>query len=213
MSDTQNSSGWFGDFSSALMHHAGNPIYGGFQLWDNALTRALQAMAPGSQLANWSAGQTNAFNNVVDNRESSYQATTPTNTASLAGATLGELAPWALGAGASKFIPGLLGPFANGITRAGDAAASTPALASSPMAQIMANEGVKGMMFGAPQPITDSSNYWSDKGDQLWQWAAMGGLTGPIAGGPQFAPQIGDALTKWGQYLPVAQPLMGGFGL
>ena len=109
MATQSNPNGWLSDFGNAFVHHLVNPVYGAFQAWDNALTGGLQAIAPNSSLANWSAGQTAAFNNAVTNRENSYQSQVPDNTASMTGAFLGDLLPW------------MGGPLLGGLSRAGDA--------------------------------------------------------------------------------------------
>src|SRR5690348_11316510 len=93
--------GSFSDFGNALVHHVENLPLGVAQL-------ALRAPQAATMMAGVPSGYTDSgivdaakakFDQYLQNREAQYQKDTPTNVSSLAGATVGEIAPWMLGIG------------------------------------------------------------------------------------------------------------------
>jgi hypothetical protein len=117
----------------------------------------LSGLVTGQQKGNWLDQQTAAYDKWVQDREQAYQGSVPDSAGSYAGATLGEVLPWATGVGEARAL-GLL-----------------------PTATSLGGKlgllGAEGAAMGATQPITDGGqNYGSEKAKQV----AIGAATGPV---------------------------------
>lgn len=100
---------------------------------------------------------TSAYDKWVQDREKAYQQSVPDSTGSYAGASLGEVLPWATGIGEARAI-GLLPE-------------------ATKLGSKLGLLGAEGGAMGATQPVTDGGqNYGSDKAKQV----AIGTATGPL---------------------------------
>lgn len=111
----------------------------------------------GKQEGNWIDRQTAAYDKWVQDREQAYQLSVPDNYASYAGATIGEVLPWATGLGEARAL-GLLPTATKTIGKLG----------------LLGGEGAT---MAAAQPVTNGGdNYAADKAKQV----AIGTVTGPL---------------------------------
>lgn len=131
----------------------------------------MSGLITGKQDGNWMDRQTAAYDKWIQDREQTYQGSVPDSTGSYAGATLGEVLPWATGLGEAR------------------------ALGLIPTATKLGGKlgllGAEGAAMGATQPVTDGGqNYASDKAKQV----AVGAATGPLL----YGLGAGAAATKRG---------------
>ncbi|WP_157889410.1 transglycosylase SLT domain-containing protein [Chromobacterium subtsugae] len=175
-----------GDFIRAGQHHLLNPVLGASQLLDNGVDAGLQ-MLPDNPVSRYWHGVTQNNNAYMAQREQQYQANTPTNAASVAGAAIGDAAPFLASGGAS-----LLG-------RAGSIAERLPLVSSSASARRIANAVAQGATVGAMQPVTNAvpptmsdlitgqgskaPSYWQEKALQTAIGGAIGGAVSGAANG------------------------------
>lgn len=154
------------DFLSAAGHHLMNLPHGAAQLIENAVAKGASYLPDNrvSRAIIRTAAQDNA---AMQARENAYQASTPDNPASYAGAAVGEVAPMAFGAGAKA------------LQTVGDKGAQLAAALLGKRApsivQRIAGGAAQGASLGALQPVTSPGDYWSNKGDQIATAAPVGG--------------------------------------
>ncbi|WP_448098146.1 hypothetical protein [Luteibacter yeojuensis] len=119
--------------------------------------KTLSGLITGKQEGNWIDRQTAAYDKWVQDREQAYQQSVPDNYASYAGATIGEVLPWATGLGEARAL-GLLPTATKTIGKLG----------------LLGGEGAT---MAAAQPVTNGGdNYAADKAKQV----AIGTVTGPL---------------------------------
>lgn len=148
-----------------LVHHLANIPLGAAQLATNAVAKGADLV--GLHGADPAA---NAVNNYMANREANYQAVTQGNVGSYVGAGVGEVLPWMVGAGEIR-----------GATQLPEAATLGAKLANAGRKAVALSK--TGALFGAVQPLTDTGNYFTNKGEQI----ASGAIAAPVAGA------VGDA--------------------
>lgn len=155
------------DFASAAGHHLMNLPHGLAQLIENTVAKGASYLPdnPVSRAITSTAAQDNA---AMQQREQQYQATTPDNGASYAGAALGEVAPFVYGAGA-KAIQGI-----------GNKGAELASMLLGKKAAMAAGGAAQGAAVGALQPVANGGDYWGNKGQQVGTDAAFGGVM-PLA--------------------------------
>lgn len=109
---------------------------------------------------------TQALDRYVAQREQDYQAAIPTSSGAVLGATLGEVAPWAVGLGEAR-AAGLLPKATGYLGRIGTGAA-------------------EGAAMGATQTVTNPQDdaYWLDKLKQMGTGALVGGAIPGTLGAP-----------------------------
>jgi hypothetical protein len=100
-----------------IAHHIANIPVGAGQLGMHIAKGIGDAVSPsqptmsglitGKQEGNWLDRKTAAYDKWVQDRENAYQGSVPDNYASYAGATIGEVLPWATGLGEARAL-GLL---------------------------------------------------------------------------------------------------------
>lgn len=150
-----------------IAHHIANIGVGAGQLGMHLAKGIGDAVSPsqptmsglitGKQDGNWLDQKTAAYDKWVQDREQAYQGTVPDNYASMAGATIGEVLPWATGLGEARAL-GLL---------------PTATKLGSKLGLL----GAEGAAMGATQPVTEGGqNYATDKAKQI----AIGAATGPV---------------------------------
>jgi hypothetical protein len=152
-----------GDFANAAIHHTGNLFHGGAQLVENAIDKGFQQL-PDNPVSRYVHGVAQQDNAAMQQREQQYQANTPTNPASIAGATVGEVLPFMAGGGI--------------IGQTGKTAAAAPIIRNSVAASKIANAAGQGLMAGTLAPVTDPRDYWAQKGGQAALGAVVGGGLG-----------------------------------
>lgn len=138
--------GTFSDFGNAAVHHLVNPVLG-----------IGQAAMHGASAVGIGQDMTKRFDNYIAKREQEYQRDTPTNAASLAGAAVGEVLPWMVGAGAAN-----------------------TALKTASMGQKIAQGMGQGAKISLVQPVNDTSDGYA--GEKIAQ-GLIGGATGGIVPG------------------------------
>ena len=181
-----NPAGW--DFADATQHHVGNLAMGTGQLIHKGVTGLANMVlpAPEQTMSGLITGEApkpqgglqrlrQGINDidqrapsVLAKREADYQARTPTNAASLAGATVGEVAPWMVGIGELRAL-GLLPK----ITETGMKGA----------AQKGGLLALEGAAMGVPQPVTGDGSYAEQKALQV----GVGAVAAPLTGGAMAA--------------------------
>jgi hypothetical protein len=160
------------DFTKAADHHLASAPVGLAQMAGHGITAAADALLPqGNAVRNAADTAGSNLDQAVKDRESAYQQAVPTNSASLAGATLGEVLPWATGLGELRAI----GAIPEATTAAGK----------------LASLATEGGLMGLGQPVTGNGNYASQKALQ----AATGALSGPaLYGAGKLAAGTGSGL-------------------
>lgn len=179
----------FGDFLTATGHHLVNAPTGLAQTGLHAVKGQWDALGDyepqfmKDALTNLSAN----FDRQVNDREAAYQKTTPTNVGSVAGAALGEVAPF-LVAGPTKALTGL------GDYVAGKVAPVLPQAAAKVGARV-AGGAAQGAAVAAAQPVVtaptladlvtgqQAPDYWSQKLGQAETGAALGGALPAVGAG------------------------------
>ena len=160
-----------GDFGKAFVHHAMNIAHGGAQFVENVGAGLALRAAPNSSIANTLAKTAMQDEAAMAAREANYQKTVPDSTASYAGATLGEIAPFLLG-----------GPLQSGLTKIGEAgtrggeylASKVPALGGLLRAGGSAvGRAAQGAAISAAAPVT-SGDYLKAKKLQVPLGSAVG---------------------------------------
>lgn len=195
--------GYAKDFGAAALHHVMNLPHGIMQGAENGVNFLAQQL-PDNPASKYIGNVTAQDNQAMQEREQQYQAGTPDNAASYAGAALGEVAPF-LFAGPAKVL-GMGGKLV------GDALSSVTPKALSYVPKL-ADFATQGAMLGAAAPVT-GQDYGADKLNQIGMGAAAGPLikiAGDTAGQvlsaakPIFAPQsyvAGQVRNKLGADLP-----------
>lgn len=155
------------DFSSALGHHLANPLHGTAQFIENGVDYAASKF-PDNSVSRAIHNTVAQDNQAMNQREQDYQASTPNSPSAYTGATVGEVAPFAVsgvtqgiqsvGNAAMKLMPTSLGKF---IPQAIGGAA-------------------QGATIATAQPVTKEGDYWDNKGNQE-KYGAVGGAAGPTA--------------------------------
>lgn len=156
-----------GDALSAFGHHAMNALHGGAQFVENTVAAGANLL-PDNPVSRAISRTAASDNQAMKGREAQYQASTPDNFGSYAGAAAGEVAPF------------LVGGVARGLQAAGDVVGS---LASKvgPWASRFVSGTTQGGIVGAASPVT-SGDYWDQKGKDVGGSAALGGSI-PLVGG------------------------------
>lgn len=173
------------DFLSAAGHHLMNLPHGAAQLVENAVAKGASYLPdnPVSRAIINTAAQDNA---AMQAREKAYQAATPDNPASYAGAAVGEVAPLAFGAGAKA------------IQTIGDRGTQlASALLGKKVFKVIPQAvggAAQGATLGALLPVTKGGDYWSNKGEQVATAAPIGAaMPVGIATVGSVARNLGDA--------------------
>lgn len=146
----------------AAMHHAENIPVGLGQL-----------AAHGVSAVTGNPAAANAADQFARNREATYQAGTPTNIGSVAGAAVGEAAPWIAGLGELR------------------AAGAIPQATS--IGGKIVSGALEGGAIGASQPVT-SGNFGSSKLAQVGTGLALGGAVPAAARGVSEVTNLGRAV-------------------
>ena len=180
------------NLGDSFVHHLGNAVYGASQLVGHGITATADAIygQPKQSMSGLITGEqpkrtgivgmidaTNAnFDNMLQQREQQYQAAVPTNAASVTGAALGDVLPFAAGGGESS-IGGLIGRGADYLTGA--------ASKVSPLLQTILSGGAQGATYGALNPVTSGAdtNFAQQKLGQTGMGAVVGGAAPLVAKG------------------------------
>lgn len=164
------------NLGDAFAHHLTNAPLGAAQLLGHGVGALADAALPQGNPVRQAIDQTNQnFDARAASREAQYQASTPTNTASVLGATAGEAVPFMLGAPvrglqavgdlASKALPNL--GRAEGVL--------------SNVGRKILSGGAQGATIAAVQPTTaPSQSFAGEKTGQIAAGSALGGAI-PIA--------------------------------
>lgn len=180
--------GSIGDFGSALEHHIANAGVGLQQLVGHGVTAAVDAtMAPDNPVRQYTDATRANMDAWIANREKQYQADTPTNAASLTGATVGEVAPWLVGVGELR-AAGML-------PKAAAIADKAAPFVGARVAGILGKAvplAAEGAAMGAAQPVTDGG---ADFGTQKALQVGTGAVLAPVtaAAGAGAAKAVGTA--------------------
>ena len=179
------------NFLDAAVHHLGNATVGVGQIIAHGLKDSPigAGLAAGNRLAGGQAGSTdsaldnvsNRFDALVQQREKDYQASTPTNAASIAGATAGEVLPFAIAAPVK------------GLTTAGEMAGNLVSRAG-PLASKIASGATQGAILSGVQPVTEPGNFGSGKLAQIGIGAATGGAIPTVSRGVSEVANLGKAV-------------------
>lgn len=148
------------DFADAAQHHAMNLPYGLAQTIEHGLEYGSgKLLGDGSPITRSLHNDNARSDREMVDRETAYQARVQNSPASYAGATLGEIGPWAFGAPekALASITERIAPAGSGV------------------AKRMAAGAVTGGTIAAAQPVV-GGNYSDEKKNQLLIAAATGGL-------------------------------------
>lgn len=173
------------DFLSAAGHHLMNLPHGAAQLIENAVAKGASSLPdnPVSRAIINTAARDNA---AMQAREKAYQAATPDNPASYAGAAVGEVAPLAFGAGARA-----IQTVGDKGTQLASALLGKKVLKVIPQA---VGGAAQGATLGALLPVTKGGDYWSNKGEQVATTAPIGAaMPVGIATVGSVARNLGDA--------------------
>jgi len=147
------------DLGDSLVHNLAKPVVGAAQLVGHGLNAAANAtLAPDNSVRQMLNNTTANFDNNVQGNEQAYQAAVPTNTASVAGATLGNILPYAVG-GEVTALP-----------------------KAATLAGKIGTGAATGALAGAVQPLDNGAgNFGMQKAEQIGAGALTGGAL-PAAG-------------------------------
>lgn len=157
------------DFLSAAGHHLMNLPHGAAQLVENGVAK-VASLLPDNPVSRAIANTAAQDNAAMQEREKAYQAVTPDNAASYAGAATGEVLPFIYGAGA-KAIQGV-----------GNKAADFASLLLGKTGQTVTGGAAQGATVAALQPVT-TGDYWGTKGQQVGTGTAFGGMAPAVVKG------------------------------
>lgn len=168
------------DLGDATLHNLGNLPVGIAQLAAHGVRSLADAGAStaapdsiGAKIAGYVGDKVNAMDNSIANRESTYQAAVPTNTASVIGATLGNVLPFLVGGEvtAAPKAATLLGKIGIGAATGGGIAATQPVTSGAQQGQLA-------------QQITgdQTPSFAKQKAEQIGIGALTGGAI-PLAAG------------------------------
>ncbi|ATF86877.1 glucosaminidase domain-containing protein [Burkholderia gladioli] len=166
-----------GDAVSAFGHHVMSPIHGGAQLVENAFNSAVQAVAPNTDFARSVQATVDSDRAALARREQEYQASTPDNVGSYAGAIAGEIAP-ALVAGGARLIQGGADVAGNLAARFGLGQGGT---AAAQLAGRTVASSALGGALAATTPVLNPGNFADQKLQQVGTGLAVGAVA-PAAG-------------------------------
>jgi hypothetical protein len=158
------------NLGDAVSHHLGNLPVGLAQLGMHGA-----AAVSGSQSVGDAAGK---LDNYAQQREQQYQASVPTNTASVIGAGIGEALPWLTGAGELRAL-GAIPEATSLVGKLGHAA-------------------LEGGAIGAASPVTNGQSFGVEKAKQV-------GLSALIGGGLPVAGRAVSELAGLGQHVVAPQ--------
>jgi len=175
------------DFLAAAGHHIVAPLHGGANLLEQLLASGVNKIAPNSDIAKLIQNTANADVEATKAWEKQYQAQTPTNAASLAGATIGEVLPALATGGGSMITQGGeqaanlaarlgLQEFGQGAAKLGGQAAGSAGLSA---------------LYGLTQPTLGEQPFWQQIAQNAQTNAGVGAAI------PLAVPAAG----KVGQYL------------
>ena len=175
------------DFLAAAGHHIAAPLHGGANLLEQLLASGVNKIAPNSDIAKLIQNTANADVEATKAWEKQYQAQTPTNAASLAGATIGEVLPALVTGGGSMITQGGeqaanlaarlgLQEFGQGAAKLGGQAAGSAGLST---------------LYGLTQPTLGEQPFWQQIAQNAQTNAGVGAAI------PLAVPAAG----KVGQYL------------
>jgi len=175
------------DFLAAAGHHIAAPLHGGANLLEQLLASGVNKIAPNSDIAKLIQNAANADVEATKAWEKQYQAQTPTNAASLAGATIGEVLPALATGGGSMITQGGeqaanlavrlgLQEFGQGAAKLGGQAAGSAGLST---------------LYGLTQPTLGEQPFWQQIAQNAQTNAGVGAAI------PLAVPAAG----KVGQYL------------
>jgi len=175
------------DFLAAAGHHIAAPLHGGANLIEQLLASGVNKIAPNSDIAKLIQNTANADVEATKAWEKQYQAQTPTNAASLAGATIGEVLPALATGGGSMITQGGeqaanlaarlgLQEFGQGAAKLGGQAAGSAGLST---------------LYGLTQPTLGEQPFWQQIAQNAQTNAGVGAAI------PLAVPAAG----KFGQYL------------
>jgi hypothetical protein len=171
------------DYGNAAAHHLANIPVGALQLGANAASKIADSLLPAtSQERQLDDAAAQRINQNVAQREAQYQATTPTNKSSIAGATTSEILPWMLGIGEAKaagYIPEAttyLGKIGQGALTGGAIAATQPVSTPTGSGQTTLND--------VAENKTAAPTYVDQKLKQIGLGAVTGGAIPAVTGAP-----------------------------
>ena len=175
------------DFLAAAGHHIAAPLHGGANLLEQLLASGVNKIAPNSDIAKLIQNTANADVEATKAWEKQYQVQTPTNAASLAGATIGEVLPALATGGGSMITQGGeqaanlaarlgLQEFGQGAAKLGGQAAGSAGLSA---------------VYGLTQPTLGEQPFWQQIAQNAQTNAGVGAAI------PLAVPAAG----KVGQYL------------
>lgn len=170
------------DAPTALLHHAMNLPHGIAQGVENAVNYGAQ-LFPDNPVSRAINKTVQADNAAMRQREAEYQASIPTNAASVTGAALGEIAPFTLNAVA---VP----------LRAAGGLAERFISSHAPQAVLAgkaASGSVQGGIVGAAMPVT-GEDYLDEKIKQLGYGVLTGGAIPVIAKGAGVVKDTANAI-------------------
>jgi hypothetical protein len=184
--------------AQAFGHHLMNLPHGLANLVEQGVASGVNAIAPDSAVAKYIQNIANQDVLAAQQREQGYQANVPTNTASVLGATAGEVLPAILSGGGNLIEQlGLKGGEAAAKLGLGQGVQGAASLAG----KTIGSAGVGGA-YSAAQPVVGEGNYW----DQIKQNLESGALTGAVM------PSIAPALNKAGNATAEALGFTSGVG-
>lgn len=181
------------DAGDAIAHHLVNPIVGVPQLVGHGITAAADAaLSPDNSVRQAIDATGRNYDQMAHNREATYQAATPTNAASVTGATLGEALPFVFEApgkalqyvgDAAKILP----KAGNIAARIGNKILSGAAQGATVAATQPVTSGPEGSQIGSlVSGQVSTPSFASQKLGQIGVGAATGGaipLAGEVVGG------------------------------
>ena len=169
------------DFLAAAGHHIVSPLHGGANLLEQLLASGVNKIAPNSDIAKLIQNTANADVEATKAWEKQYQAQTPTNAASLAGATIGEVLP-ALATGGGALI-------SKGGTEAANIAANYGlgkfGQGAAELGGQAIGSGLLSGLYGLSQPTLGEQPYWQQIANNFQTNANIGAaipLAVPLAG-------------------------------
>lgn len=169
-----------GDAASAFGHHVMAPLHGAAQDIEHGVNAAVQAVAPNTDFAHAVQQTVNSDDAAVQRWEQQYQASTPDNAGSYAGAVAGEVVP-AVVAGGTRLIKGGADLAANLAGRVGLGQGATTA--AQLLGRTAASAGLGGAL-AATTPVTTPGDFADQKAQQIGTGLTVGAI----------APAAGDAI-------------------
>lgn len=156
------SSGIFDGTLQALGHNLASPVYGITQGIEHGINAGIQAIAPGTAVANYAQGAVSQYDKAIQDWKNKYEATKSNSPGSWVGAIAGGAAPL------------LVGGLAEGLTSLGEGVAARVAPLLGETAGKVAGGTAQGLAVGATNPVT-SGDYGQGLQNNLTGGAIAGG--------------------------------------